>query len=252
MRLRSNILTVCIAVIVLCMSISVYARGGVYIDDLVCTNNGSTVFSDNFNSGDLSVWDSISNSSVTNTRYNSADYSLYQNCHGMSDRTPTIIRNVSISNYGPLELSFKVWLPPASEQWNNAGSSWITVLYVTFHSDSTDKSYSAGFWLYPHESKYRLYLNGQYQQYSSNTGSAWQNVMIRLDPNYVSGCGGITGQGEISCMGNLYSSFSLSDFPTIDRISVWSTFGNSVPEPSSIVAIVTGLMMSGIKLRKIK
>lgn len=251
MRLCS-IWIVCIVVFVFGVSVPVWARGGAYIDDLVLRNNGTVVFSDNFDSGDLSEWHSAVDASVSSDHSYSADYSLYENWHG-TQYSATISSDMSISNPGLLELSFKVWLPAVSEQWNSGSGSHVTGLYAILHSNTTGKDYTSGLWLYPYDSNYRMYLNGQYQSNPSCASGAWQNVVVSLDPDYLPPNGSTRGRAKLflNSAEILSGGYSAADFPTIDSITIMSTFGDNqpVPEPSSLVVIATGLVF-GLKLCK--
>jgi hypothetical protein len=159
------------------MPTPVCARGGVYVDDLVLKNNGTVVYSEDFDSADLSGWYSITDASVSSDHYSSAGYSLYENSYGGA--FAKVSTDVLVSNPGLLELSFRVWLPEASEQWNSGNGSNITSLNVILHSD-TNQSYSSGLWLYPNESEYRMALNGQHANTPTCSGGVWQTLWSSL------------------------------------------------------------------------
>jgi hypothetical protein len=246
-----SLIVVTLAVVTLCTSVSAYARGGSYIDDFVLKNDGVAVFSENFDSGDLAGWYSATDASISSDRFCSGDYSLYENWHGA--QYATVSHSVSITNPGLLEFGFKVWLPDVSEQWNSGSGSHVTNLYVVIHSNTTDKNYSAGLWLYPSDSSYRAYLNGAYQAYPSCSSGTWLNLGVTLDPDFVPPCGP-KGQGKILLNGTslLSTGYNSADFPTIDSITIWSSFGDkqAVPEPSCVVALAVGLFVSGLRMRK--
>ncbi|MCE5200449.1 MAG: hypothetical protein ABFD54_13930 [Armatimonadota bacterium] len=242
------LLVVCVIAVSLSVSTPVYARGGVYIDDLVLKNGGTVIFSESFDSDDLSGWYSSNDASISTDHSCSTSNSLYENWHGGSPAT--ISTNISISNPALLELSFNVFLPDTLEQWNNGGGAHVTALYIILHSNTTNKDYTSGLWLYPYDTSYRMYLNGKYSGPSCASGN-WQNVLVRLDPSNVN-C--ISRRATMLLNNNvlLFEGYSATDFPTIDTLTVFSNFGDAqpIPEPSCITTLIAGLVTFGTALRR--
>lgn len=121
--MRVAIWCVLVAVL-LCLTLPVCGenRGGVYFDDVSLTNNGTKIFSDDFNSGQITVW-SHPRPLVTLFRYasNPVNYCVYLN--RMIDINTYMSRMPKCGNVGALEFKALVYLPGNQEQWNSMHGS---------------------------------------------------------------------------------------------------------------------------------
>lgn len=236
------------AVIAVLVPTAVSARGGVYVDDVVFKNDGVTVFSESFDSGGLSGWYSAKDATLSPEHCYSPDGSLYENWHGGSGYA-SISHDIDLLSTGVLELSYRLWLPPASEQWNDAGGATVTNVYVGLYCNSTKGVYNTGLWLYPYDAQYRMYIGNQYQKYPSCSSGSWHSVVAILDPN-AQGCESYQAQIKLDGTTMLTANYSGTLFPTVDRITIWSSFGDKqpVPEPSCVGIIAAGL--AGMVLRR--
>ena len=215
------------------------AAGGAWIDDMTLKKDGTTVFSDNFNSGHLAGWYSTKDAVASSLHYNTAFYSMYVNWHNGAYAAAT--HDVSVTSSGLIELSCTMWMPATSQQWNYGGGATVTGTHIILHCNSTNKEVYGGYWLWPGDAKYRACANGSYSSSGTYSANTWYTSTLSM--NLATGSGSFGGRGF---------SFTPADFPTIDSVKIWSSFGDktAVPEPSCLLVFASGLAALGLRTRK--
>jgi hypothetical protein len=110
MRLRLAL----IMTVVLLLPCALFAKGGVYIDNMLVTNDGRNIFSDDFDSGTLRNWTGLVAATVP-CDAKKTYCSMHLNMH-TNTGTATALHEMPIEAPGVLEVRWRLWVAPADEQ----------------------------------------------------------------------------------------------------------------------------------------
>lgn len=244
--MRNLMFAVGFVALIMCVAVAVPARaaGGIYFDDFLITNNSATVFTDNFNDGAISDWQWTNDASVSSQHSYSSSDSLYLNWHGAS--VSCAYHSISITQPGVVEASAMVMLPGVQGQYcRNYNTSTFT--NIVLYSRNTSDNLFAGMEFVPGEAGYRIYM--AWHNYSGGPGAqattasvvltpgTWGELKLRLD----------TASNMAYALFNdqqlLSFSYNSQNFQSIGTTSVWGWLGDGalIPEPSSMLALVSGL-----------
>jgi hypothetical protein len=218
--------------------ISAYAVGGIYFDDLSVTNNGTSVFSDNFDDGSISDWTPKNDAALSSSVARSAQYSVYLNQWGST--VADAFHSVSIATPGVVEASVWVWLPPTQEQYRP------TSTYIYLYSGNPSDNMYAGIELRDGETGYRVKLgwNGVPGD-SARTSSVvlapqtWAKLTLRLN----AASGNSTAYALLNDQTQLSFWYTPSTWTSVNKVSFWGWLGGAsepTPEPSSLLALLSG------------
>ena len=165
------------------------AVGGMYVDNVLLTNNGASVFADSFDRGTLEGW-KAAGASLIQSQPNPPQYSLYLN---KSQRGRSQAEHVvSLDSVGRLELSAWLYLPPVEQQSNYAGSRCDYAGFVIYAADPQDYL-TTSLYLQPKGTGYRAQAqwrdavrkNTLVKSYTGKpviNGDTWVRATMRLDP----------------------------------------------------------------------
>jgi hypothetical protein len=243
---RLGYVVVVAVVTVMCAASALFASGGIYIDDFRVTNNGATVFSDNFDDGSISDWTNTYCVGVDSNTHYSSQYSLHGNGHVTpSPQYSSAIHNLSFTGSGIVEESAMIWMPAVEQQYQYSQGY---AGYAQFGLGATD-IISVGVQLNGAEPGYHvrlLYLPAHndlgcepVRFVSENIVLApqtWAQLKLRLDPASWTASALLNGQliGTVP-----YHPQYLTSFRTV---SFYSDLQDAppTPEPSGVLALLCG------------
>ncbi len=163
--------------------------GGIYMDSVLLTNNGSPVFSDSFDKATLDGW-KADGTTFVQTQAKPPQYCLYLT-------RPTRGRCqaqhfLSLDNVGTLELSAWVYLPPVEQQATYNDNRCNYAGFCVYAADPKDHI-SATLFMQPKGTGYRADAVWYDQQKNSNvrsytdkpvlSGGKWARATMRFDPD---------------------------------------------------------------------
>jgi len=220
-----------------CAATGAFGSGGIHFDDFSVTNNGSTVFSDNFDDGNISDWTSKDHATLDSSVSHSSPFSLHLNHTG--GVVSEAFHSISTGSAGLVEASSWVWLPSVQEQAES------TFTNIVLYSGNTSDNIFTGVTLKPGETGYRIWLHWNNNSGADSTittssvilpSQTWALLTLRLNSSNSMASALLNGQEQASF------SYTSASFTSFDHTSVWGWLGGeqSVPEPSSLVALLCG------------
>lgn len=186
----NRIITIAVSMLAcLLLSCAAFAAGGIYFDEFLVTNNGTSILADSFDSGDLAGW-KADNASVLRTQMSPAKYCVCLN--KMDKNRSQVQRDLSLDDVGTLELSAWIYLPQP-EQQSNYGGSRCEYAGFSVYAKNPDDHLVASLFLQPKGKGYRaeahwhdaVKQNTLAKSSTSSpviTGGKWANATMRLDP----------------------------------------------------------------------
>lgn len=178
-------ITLVCAALVLALACSAFGMSPTYVSSVTLTNNGDSVFSDNFGSGGLSGWTDARDAVVVPWQSSASGYCLGLSRNGGS---ASVGHTISVDTPGSVELSAQVWLPKPGQ--GESGSSLKLYLRsgtIIGTSDRADSVLLSTDWA---ETGYGLKVlwsgPGAPSEVSARTGAVlkpetWCTLTLRLD-----------------------------------------------------------------------
>lgn len=197
-----------------CLSLPVLGQdtlGGIFIRDLRITNNGNSVFSEDFNKEELSGWTTINSGISTKpSTDDSTKLCLYMNRE--TDEKTAISHKIVCSSVSAFELSAYVYLPSPEQQWAYSHGSRVRTR-IDIETGQGEDSFYIPIDLNPGETGYRVGLaHVRPETMSSAAGldtydskdvvvkpQRWTLVSLKLDPNAKTATVFVDGKAQASC-----------------------------------------------------
>lgn len=194
----------CLAAITVCLALPAVGanRSGIYFDDISVSNNGSVVFSDDFNTGKITGW-SITRPLVEPYRLstNPVNYCVYMN--RMQDTNTGMDyqrREIKSITVGQLEIKALIYLPSNEELWG-WGEKWGAMARTRIDLDAgtKDDCFYVAIDGLPGEMGYQVHIVRTPYKSTPSTGSerkavqykntapvippaTWVHLCFKLDP----------------------------------------------------------------------
>lgn len=207
-----------------------FAAGGFVVDDLLVTNNGAIVLTENFDSGSLSGW-RVNNAILQQTQPQPPRYNLLLNSPETGPTT-MIERDVPISNPGKLDVSAWVYLPAEEEQSNWAGTHCDYAGFVIYTSRGMPDRQEVALSLYLSPQNKGYLASARYHDYTGKTrdvlsstdkpvlnGGKWARMSMSLDPGQRTAS--VFIDGKFACR----ITYEPRWFVTVTGIRVYSQLG---------------------------
>jgi hypothetical protein len=203
--------------------------GGIFLRDLRVSNNGNSVFFEDFNAEELCGWNTVNTGAwTTEAPGEPAKFCLYLNRE--TDENAGVARKIECSKVGTLEISAYVYCPAPEQQW-----AYTHGARSRTRIDLETKRGEHGFYLTidlnPGETGYRVGLvhmkpelremgNGV-EKYESQgvviTPQKWTHLSFKLNPSARTATVSVDGKPQVSCE---YSPDKISSVDYVD-LTTW-------------------------------